>query len=263
MSAAYLTQASAWAANKRSSVPVRNFARKYLEGGSIEITVLDVGQASAALIKRDGTSIGLFDAGAPIWFNKGSLPKTFSAPAIDSGFVFLSHWDFDHFDLGRRHLPYQSLSWFAPNQLVGPNTALFQDRLGSNLTFVHGATSHGGFRLAQGTSPDPKDRNGTGYQLRYENGRSAVLLTGDADYQWIRPAMRADLDGVTVPHHGGRGTPPPTARGRRRAIVSYGEPNSYHHPHDDTLSAHKAAHWTISYTAQNGRTGRGDRTLFP
>ena len=262
--AAFLTKASSWAASKRPSKAVVQFAKKYLLAGKIEIIVLDVGQASAALIKKDGVPIGLFDAGAPIWFNKGSLPLNFRPPRIKNGFVFLSHWDFDHFDLGRRNMDYRSLQWFAPNQLVGPNTAAFQDSLGSNLTFVSGAVvNHAGFSLARGTSADPNDRNGSGYQLRYENGGSAVLLPGDADYQFITGPMKANLGGVAVPHHGGRGTAAPLANGKANAILSYGLPNLYRHPHADTLKSHTTAKWKLSHTAKQPKLKRGNRILFP
>jgi hypothetical protein len=262
--AAFLTKASSWAASKRPSKTVADFAKKYLHPGKIEIIVLDVGQASAALIRRDGAPLGLFDAGAPIWFNKGSLPLNFRPPRIKNGFVFLSHWDFDHFDLGRRNTEYRSLPWFAPNQPVGPNTAAFQESLGSNLTFVTGSVvNHAGFSLAAGTSSDPKDRNGTGYQLRYENGGTAVLLPGDADYQFIIGPMKVNLGGVAVPHHGGKGTAAPPANGKANAILSYGLPNSYRHPNADTLNSHKTAKWNLSHTAKQPKLKRGNRTLFP
>jgi hypothetical protein len=257
-----LARASAWASNSRSSVAVADFARRFLKRGSFEIVVLDVGQASAVLLKRDGEPIGYFDAGAPIWFNNGSLPKAFRPPTVKDGFVFLSHWDFDHFDLGRRHAELRSLSWFAPNQPVGPNAARFQGDLGANLTFVDGKTSCGPFRLERGSGKS-HDRNGTGYQLRFEDGQSAILLTGDTNYNLIEPSMKASLTGVTIPHHGGKGTPPPPGHGSAKAVVSYGQPNSYRHPNKDTLAAHESAKWLVARTARYGGLRRGDRILFP
>lgn len=229
----------------------------------IEILALDVGQASAALIRRGGSPIGLFDAGAPIWFNKGSTAPDFEPPVITNGFVFLSHWDFDHFDLGRRHPPYRQLDWYAPDQIVGPNTAKFQAELGSNLTFVDGTTSSGGFTLARGTSKLPKDRNGSGYVLRYERDGRAVLLTGDTDYTLIPPHMLIGLDAVSIPHHAGQGAGTPTPNGSSaRAIASYGLPNSYRHPHAATIAAHMHAGWLVTPTAA-GLLPRGDRQLYP
>ena len=247
------------------NMPIENFVARLGSSGdaSFEFIALDVGQASATLIRRNGRAIGLFDAGAPVWFNKGSIAPRFVPPAIPGGFIFLSHWDFDHFDLGRRHMPYRDLDWFAPVQPVGPNTAKFQTELGSKLTFVTGATSSAGFTFAQGTAPDPKDRNGSGYQLRYEKDGRALLLTGDSDYNCIRTQMLSGLTAVTIPHHAGRGTAPPLPQWpAARAVASYGVPNSYRHPDGRTLSEHRNRGWDVVSTAA-GQLPRGQRTIFP
>lgn len=260
-----LALASARGRVNRDVVELDAFAERLAGAGdeAIEIIALDVGQASATLIRRGGRAIGLFDAGAPIWFNKGSIAPNFSPPVISDGFVFLSHWDFDHFDLGRRHAPYRDLDWYAPDQAVGPNTAKFQVELGSKLTFVNGVFSRGGFTFARGTSTLPKDRNCSGYQLRYEKNDRAVLLTGDANYASIVPHMLTGLDGLLIPHHGGLGTTPPPPIGLpARAIASYGLPNHYRHPHSDTIKEHWRVGWQVLATA-TGTLPRGNRTLYP
>jgi beta-lactamase superfamily II metal-dependent hydrolase len=257
---------------RRPVQALQNFAHLFMPIGSpdqsdqadnIEIVILDVGQASAAIIKRDGTPIALFDAGSPIWFNKRSLHRRFVPPELDKGVIFLSHWDFDHFDLGRRHPPWRQRVWLAPDQPVGPNTELFQRELGSQLTFVDGPLTIGGFRFERGTCLDPADRNNTGYQLRYERANEAALLTGDADYAHIAPHMISGLTHLCIPHHGGRGTTPPAPVGSLgRAVVSYGTPNIYRHPHVPQLLAHERLGWEIVKTAQDVRP-RGDRQLYP
>jgi len=141
----------------------------------IKIVIIDVGQASAALISRDDKPLALFDAGAPLWFNKGSFAHGFQPPALGDGFIFLSHWDFDHFDMGRRQTAWHAHDWYAPDQMVSPNTSLFQKKLGCHLTFVSGSLQHEGFIFERGIAMDPLDRNGSGYQLRYECGNEAVL----------------------------------------------------------------------------------------
>lgn len=260
-----LARATDSAGPRRRAKPLAHFLKRLPKpsGAGIEITILDVGQASAALISNAGKPLGLFDAGAPIWFNKGSRPKGFIPPAITDGFIFVSHWDFDHFELGRSHSPYRQLAWFAPDQIVGPNTAKFQRELGPNLTFVDGGGSRNGFTLARGTSTVPKDRNGTGYQLRYDADGRAALLTGDTDYSHIQPAMLAALDRLSIPHHAGRCTTPPPASGQHPlAVASFGSPNSYRHPHPATMPSHVTAGWQVSSTAA-GTAPRGNRLLFP
>lgn len=258
-----LQSATAFLVKARPRVKAKDLIRRFRPRGQIEIVVLDVGQASANLIKRNGRPIGFFDVGAPLWFNNGSLSRSFAPPMIDDGFVFLSHWDFDHFDLGRRHSPYRSLDWFAPDQQVGPNTARFQEDLGNRLCFVTGRSSAGGFSWSQGTSTDPKDRNGSGYQLRYASGGKAVLLTGDASYDFIQPQMLLDLNGITVPHHAGRSNAAPPTVTSGAAIASYGIPNSYRHPNTATIDAHEINGWLVQRTASHGSLIRGDRRIFP
>lgn len=260
-----LLGATAATAQRRPRIGALEAVQRFGSGGQIEIVVLDVGQASAGLIKRDGRPIGYFDIGAPIWFNKGSLPKPMLVPSISDGFVVVSHWDFDHFDLGRRHKPYHALDWYAPDQPVGPNTARFQADLGAKLTFIDGTATHGGFTLARGTSTVTTDRNGSGYQLRYEENGKAVILTGDTAYDLIQPSMISGVGAVTVPHHGGRSsaTAPHGATAPARAILSYGDPNSYRHPHPQTLTDHQRQGWKLTSTARTTRHKRGDRVLFP
>lgn len=259
-----LMRATSLPTQKRPRVGADDAVRRLGIDGHVEIVILDVGQASAALIKRNGKAIGFFDIGAPIWFNKGSLPKSMPRPAVPGGFVILSHWDFDHFDLGRRHQPYRKLDWYAPDQPVGPNTARFQADLGNRLTFIDGAARGGGFNLVRGTSTGPTDRNGSGYQLRYEKDGRAVLLTGDTGYDFIQAHMLNGIGGLTIPHHGGRSTAvPPGAIDPWRAIASYGAPNSYRHPHPQTLADHDGQGWRVSATARTLLASRGNRRLYP
>ena len=259
-----LQDASNAARGQHKTIPLTDLATR-IDGDpteQINIIVLDVGQASAALVRRGTRPIALFDAGAPLWFNKGSINLGLKPPALGDGFIFLSHWDFDHFDLGRRHTAYHAQDWFAPDQPVSPNTSLFQKKLGANLTFVDGTLSIGGFMFQRGTATDALDRNNTGYQLRYEAGMDAVLLTGDADYGSIEPAMLAGVTHLLLPHHGGKGSAPPKATGERHAVVSYGLPNSYRHPHATQMAAHRAARWRVLPTAQC-HIDRGNRLLYP
>lgn len=271
---ARLQAASKAASGRHNSVPLQSLASRFLPDGSsassptrmdaIEIIILDVGQASAALIRRNGQPVGLFDAGSPIWFNKGSLGRRFTPPELGNGFIFLSHWDFDHFDLGRRHTMWHGHDWYAPDQMVGPNTALFQRALGARLTFVDGPLTIGGFQFERGTCSDFLDRNNTGYQMRFQHGSEALLLTGDADYAHIADHMKAGLSHLCVPHHGGRGTAPPNPAGPMgHAVVSYGMPNGYHHPHPLQIRAHQTRGWRVVPTASGRAAPRGDRQLYP
>jgi beta-lactamase superfamily II metal-dependent hydrolase len=76
--------------------------------------------------------------------------------------------------------------------------------------------------------------------------------------------MLAGIGGLTVPHHAGRSdASPPASVDPWRAIASYGEPNSYRHPHAQTITKHQSQGWQISATATTPTHPRGNRSLFP
>ena len=106
--------------------------------------MIDVGHANCAAIHvaQDPNSaiIGYYDVGAPVFFHRKTFPKAFveEKRVPNSGFVVLSHWDFDHYALAVTKLKsLQALKWYAPNQAVGPNAARLQSILGNNLRFIH------------------------------------------------------------------------------------------------------------------------------
>lgn len=221
----------------------------------LRIAALDVGQASCNSIFSKGKPLVLFDAGAPLYRNQKSFRAVdLSDLPRESGIVLLSHWDFDHFDLGRRMTGLQQLKWLAPHQPVGPNTLKFQRTLGARLYFLRGSYSITNkdlqFELRPGLATNPKDRNGTGYSLRIGAAGGNILLTGDADYEHIDPQLLVGLAALTVPHHGGAGTVPPLPTASpARAVVSYGNPNCYRHPVAETIDAHERKNWKVQFTA--------------
>lgn len=242
-------------------------AQLHLTGSlGLEIRAVDVGQASCNVFIVDGESIGYFDVGGPLYRNQRSFHGRLCHEIPARGFVLLSHWDFDHFDLGRRHAGLRGLKWFAPNQPVGPNTLKFQKSLGNNLRFLNGAMSSSGFELRPGLSMRPKDRNGTGYSLRLEINDDVVVLTGDTSYEIIDPAILTGATALTVPHHGGPGIAnPPPALGKGRAVASYGIPNGYKHPNEPYLALHISRGWTVDRTASHPTNAykRNWRRIYP
>lgn len=255
----------------------RPFATElYVEGlfarvsAPLRIVALDVGQASCNSIFSNGKPLVLFDAGAPLYRNQRSFGAVNQSDLpTESGIVLLSHWDFDHFDLGRRRPQLQQLTWLAPHQPVGPNTLKFQRSLGASLYFLQGSYSFKSkgfqFDLRPGRATNPKDRNGTGYSLRIEAAGGNILLTGDTEYRNIDPQLLVDLAALTVPHHGGAGTAPPRPTAfPSRAVVSYGNPNCYRHPVAQTIDAHCAVGWKVQFTAKRkGVGGRGNKQVWP
>jgi hypothetical protein len=91
---------------------------------NLRITALDVGQAACVAFSDGSQPLGYFDVGAPMFFNRRSFPKQLDHRPASEGFVILSHWDFDHFALALQYPELKNLKWCAPDQPVGPNTAL-------------------------------------------------------------------------------------------------------------------------------------------
>ncbi len=232
----------------------------------VDLVSIDVGQASCNMLMIDNKVVGYFDVGAPLYRNQKSWNNKIGHGVPTSGFVILSHWDFDHFDLGRRIPNLQKLKWYAPIQPVGPNTLRFQRSLGSQLIFMEGyqhLTPH--MDLYQGTCSNPKNRNGTGYAARLIFGDNVALITGDMDYHFMNPEALQALTALTLPHHGGACSAPPKASGLlSRAVASYGLPNCYRHPNEECIENHKEAGWTILRTAahQSNHKRRGHRRLL-
>jgi hypothetical protein len=105
------------------------------------------------------------------------------------------------------------------------------------------------------------------YALRLDVEDARILLPGDADYQWVPPTIANSVNRIMVPHHGATGSSPPSPSGGGNpvAVVSYGIPNTYRHPSEDQIDAHRCAGWRIRRTAAHGNPTRprGNRTLYP
>lgn len=231
------------------------------------VRVADVGHASfsAIHVNRDPKSkiIGYFDVGGPVYFHHHTFPKKFDEHKLvpDIGFVALSHWDFDHYSLAVTKMKtLQNLTWYAPDQLVGPNAARLQELLGARLNFVHTQTYQisSALKMWKGTGA-PIDRNNSGYVLTVQSGVGGTLLTGDVAYDCVPAVAKTNLVALGITHHGGSGAgaPPVPLAGSGKAAVSFGLPNRYHHPNWNDITNHKLAGWDVQSTFVTF-TNRGD-----
>ncbi|WP_157786939.1 hypothetical protein [Herbaspirillum rubrisubalbicans] len=243
------TLQSSAASNVKISVP------------SIEVRVLDVGQASCAAIHSKGAVVGYYDAGAPIFFHRKGFPSTFTegGRVPSRGFVALSHWDFDHYSLALTHLPQLlNLNWYAPDQSTGYNGNRLKALLGSKLKYVS-TTSFSVTKnivMHRGTAATT-DRNNSGYVLRIGSRDGAYLLTGDVAYNSLPSGVTNNLIGLGISHHGGdgAGNPPQPKMPGNNAAVSFGLGNHYKHPKATLIKQHTKAGWVVLETA---RPTRGD-----
>ena len=228
-----------------------------------KIRILDAGQAHCAEIydrSTPGEVLGYFDVGKPISF----LAATWPAPAPvlhvpKQGFVFISHWDYDHYSMALAFAPsLQNLSWIAPIPVSpGPTVAALIKKLGASIALTNSPqiSPGAGLELHKGLGP-LSDRNKSGYVLRASLPCGDVLLSGDVDYQFILPAVKNELKGVLAPHHGANlvGAPPLPAGGVGEVVFSFGDPNKYGHPHPSAIASYAGLGWTLVATnwANNG-----------
>lgn len=234
---------------------------------NLHVRIVDVGHASLSAIHvaPDCASkiVGYFDVGGPVYFHHRTFPKKFKDDGLipRNGFVALSHWDFDHYSLAVTKMKrLQNLTWYAPEQPVGPNAARLQVLLGTRLNFVHAPTYQisGRVMMWRGSGA-PEDRNNSGYVLTVKNGAGVTLLTGDMAYDCIPAGAKTNLLGLGITHHGGSGAgsaPPPFA-GSGVAAISFGLPNRYHHPNWTDIAKHTHLGWNVQPTYLTATT-RGD-----
>ncbi|MCJ8174780.1 hypothetical protein MRS45_01560 [Pseudomonas viridiflava] len=231
------------------------------------VRVVDVGQASFSAIhssKRISSPIlGYFDVGEPLFFHHKTFPSVFREQKMvpASGFVVLSHWDFDHYSLAVSKLPQlRNLAWYAPDQSVGPNAARLQALLGTNLTLLSAPffAVRSGIELWKGTGAS-SNRNDSGYAMRITRAGGPVLLSGDLPYSMLPVGIGNQFSAIVVTHHGGAFTGPPPAPLTQGGVaaVSYGIPNRYHHPNAPAIGHHQSAGWSIQPTNTSAKK-RGD-----
>jgi hypothetical protein len=238
------------------------------------VVVRDVGQANfISLLDKNGTTLLHFDVGFPVSFNRHTFPKNFAFITKESPIVALSHWDWDHLH-GAFGLPHLlDCKWIVPSQRLGPGAARLAIILANkNNLFVWPSSFRRRFHFGwiMECNGAPGDQNDTGLSLhsKLKSGRS-VLLTGDADYQFLPPACAGSVTHLVATHHGARfkspsGAVPQPTSPASELVLSYGTRNVYQHPHVEALRVHKAAGWKgwISTAGRKGIAPRGDRTLI-
>lgn len=233
------------------------------------IKVLNVGQGSATCVGLSELPFFYFDVGGGVFQNRHTyrqIRRFHSAPFTT---VVLSHWDMDHFfsALQAKNADLLSRNWITPGPVPARPThtmlALKIKQLGTlNLWPFRGfstVTTFGRILIGRANGP-ARNRNASGLVMRVpvscENRSYQILLTGDAEYQYIPTAILQDINAVIVPHHGGRmrGCVLRSSRGDKHSahVFSYGCGNSYGHPVANVVAAHQNAGWRTRYDTPKG-----------
>jgi hypothetical protein len=157
------------------------------------VAVYDVGQgAAAAIIDNDFRPRIYFDIGRPLPFHKASEPPKLKFCFRLDQLIIISHWDFDHMYAGYKDRRAKPLRWIAPEQVLSPHKLKFARELASNgklflwpssLRAI--STPFGELRKCTGTGPNDSGLMLIATVYPTPQSRADVLLSGDADYQYI------------------------------------------------------------------------------
>lgn len=231
------------------------------------VAVFDVGLGNWNAVLRDGVPSLFFDIGGGYAANKRTFPPDFDTCCFFRRQpIVLSHWHSDHWSSADRFPESLRSTWIVPRQgSLKPKQADLFSRIASNGTlriFPSGSRiSSNGLELRQGSGP-ARDLNETGLALIAEGSNGTrFLFTGDCAYRHLDLGS-LPFTSLVVPHHGSlsgvkRGSLPPASDGKLvgRAVVSFGEPNSYNNlPHPESLKVHRG--WGNGFLQTATRLGR-------
>lgn len=212
--------------------------------GEVWLTLLDVGQGLAAVVRTAGHTL-VYDTGARFSprFDAGSavlVPylRFHGIERVDT--LVVSHGDNDH--LGgaaalRAGLPVRRVLTSVPERLPGAQACRAPD-----------AWRWDGveFRLLHPPAPGPG--NDLSCVLKIDSAAASVLLPGDigADAEQLLVAMQSERLGASVlvaPHHGSKTSSSPAllaAVAPQVVLIPVGYRNPYHHPHPSVVARYDA-----------------------
>ncbi|RPD42785.1 hypothetical protein EG028_00355 [Chitinophaga barathri] len=254
------------------------------------IGIMDVGIANCnMLIDQNNEPILYYDLGYPLWFYLSTLPNTMRAgnaaylgPIAQNQAgtleVVLSHWDWDHWRLGRV-AGLNNIRWTYPNQNIGPSGTNFINSLAvaNRNRFAAPFQVLPNYTIYQCTvppgTPAAMIQNNTGLALSVfinlptaDLTWNAVLLTADANVMYTGAAAGIlPLTGILAVHHGSNANgatanlPAQAANYNNagRIFFSYGvNSNNGNHPYGfpvpAAIVAWQNAGWTLAISTAEG-----------
>ena len=225
------------------------------------MTVLDVGQADAILV-RQGGAVALVDCGLDERVVSALVRN--NVHHIDA--VFVTHWDEDHwgglpdvldqFSVGTIVVAADALDGAPAEVLNRPGVTYRQVACGDTVDI-------GAFRTRVMWPFDTVDGEGNEDSLVLllsyaQEGKSLrVLLTGDAELDQEREFVQevGDIDVLKLGHHGSKVSVDTALLGTLKpelSIASAGEGNRYGHPSDACIDAVKEADGAFACTIEHG-----------
>lgn len=220
--------------------------------GQFELLGVDIGQGNAVLIRTANHAL-LYDTG-PRYTNESDAGQRVLRPLLDAlgvrpDLLVLSHRDSDHTGGAASVLSaHPEMAVLSSIEAAHPLQALRAvQRCDADQTWEWDGVR---FKVLHPSSDDytkARNSNALSCVIRIDNGRQAVLLTGDIEQAQEarllasgRP-MQADL--LLVPHHGSRtssSAPFLDAVAPHMALVQAGYLNRFGHPASDVLQRYQA-----------------------
>ncbi|MGD8568132.1 MAG: DNA internalization-related competence protein ComEC/Rec2 [Gammaproteobacteria bacterium] len=252
-------------------LPLAFFPRQHVPDGAVRLTVLDVGQGLATVI-RTAKHVAVYDAGPrySAQFNAGDavvVPflRARGIETIDR--LILSHDDRDHtggYDAIVRQMPVTQVMATANVQWLWPGQAPSGVGLESCVAGEHWSWDGVGFRvLHPGVNfQDARDNNWS-CVIQITTQTDKILLTGDIEqpveaelvkyFDSDDDNLRADV--LVVPHHGSRSSSSDAfvrAVDPEYALISAGYKNRYGLPKADILQRYRDTGAHILQTDSSG-----------
>lgn len=234
--------------------------QSHLAGNQVELTVLDVGQG-LAIIVRTAKHVLVYDVGdhSSDRFDAG---RDIVAPALRNlradkiDMLMISHADSDH-AAGRKGLfgEFRAMQLWSgtPEQLSGPE---------SFLPCRSGMQWHWDGVFFKVLAPDMSEHatdNNRGCVLLIAAGNNRLLLTGDieaaAEQTLVNSGVDMQADVLVAPHHGSKTSSSPAflaAVNPRKIIVSAGFRNRFRHPADLVVKRYEERGASVLNTAELG-----------
>ncbi|MBV9762801.1 MAG: hypothetical protein JO340_19740 [Acidobacteriaceae bacterium] len=250
------------------------------------VGVMDIGAGNCNLLFDQAMQpLTYYDVGYPLWFYISSAPNNmrlgpnYLGPIVQNANgnlnIVLSHWDWDHWRLGRL-ANLQNLAWLYPVQPVGASANNFilsltnptqwnpvnPAQIGLNYT-VYRCTPPPG-------APPAMVMNNSGLAMSLSTNLPVgaplwhrICLTGDANFNTL-PMPVVNTTGITAVHHGANThgaaanlpNPPFPYAAAGRIAYSYGiRPNGVHvygHPVQAAVLAYQAQGWVQQRSTAEG-----------
>lgn len=229
----------------------------------LEVSIIDVGQGDATLVKLPNGKTMLVDAGPDV--QASAVENELSKRGIDKiDYLIATHADSDHIagmsaivgnhEIGEFLAPqsthttdsYLDLLQAVENKGIATNAAWAGDVIAYGSDFSVKILSP-----AEGQTYT--ESNDWSVVLLITYGNTKMLLTGDAPKEVLKGLNVGKIDVLKVSHHGsdtGTDSELISALSPKYALISYGVENEYGHPYQSVLDALSSA--TVYGTGANG-----------